>query len=24
LTRDPVIYSTRQNLTLCQRAPRLI
>jgi hypothetical protein len=24
LTRDPAVYATRQNLTLCQRAPRLI
>jgi hypothetical protein len=23
LTRDPAVYATRQNLTLCQRAPRL-
>jgi hypothetical protein len=23
LTRDPAVYATRQNLTLCQRALRL-
>jgi hypothetical protein len=23
LTRDPAVYSTRQNLTSCQKAPRL-